>query len=483
MYLAAGIVVCIYLMLGVLSRKEEAGEEKQKILIPFARMGMYLYKRACIKKLPIFSSTQVVKDLERSHPGENIERLCTAYYVKKLSLSLLLFFAGTLLGTVLCLKTQSEHDLDPSGNIVRGSYQEEEKELEIEAVLEGLAEEQRQIFHIRVGPQVLTEKQAQELYTDFREELVLVMAGENESLQNVTKDLELPESLKGYPFTVEWQSDRTDLVSSSGKVWQTEEMEEVCLSATVTYEGMKWDEEFTVCLVPVQLSSAEQLHKELEEMLVESEQSDREQEVWRLPDNWNGQRIVWSQVVQDSSVLLWAGGSVVAVLVYFMADKDLHDKLEQRKRRMKMEYPDIVQKLALYMGAGMTVRGTFLKIAGEYEQGREKGRRDSFALEEMLYTCRELHAGISEGMAYEHFGRRTGLQEYIRLSTLLQQNLKKGNSELLARLREEAFRSMQERTQGSRRMGEEAVTKLLVPMVMMLLVVMIMIMIPAFSTL
>ena len=90
-------------------------------------------------------------------------------------------------------------------------------------------------------------------------------------------------------------------------------------------------------------------------------------------------------------------------------------------------------------------------------------------------------SGVSEGRSYEHFGRRTGLQEYVRLSTLLMQNLKRGNSALLERLREEADKAWEEQLQQGRRMGEEAGTKLLVPMVMMLAVVMVMIMVPAFS--
>ncbi|MDE7046257.1 MAG: hypothetical protein K2O97_14890, partial [Acetatifactor sp.] len=91
-------------------------------------------------------------------------------------------------------------------------------------------------------------------------------------------------------------------------------------------------------------------------------------------------------------------------------------------------------------------------------------------------------SGVSEASAYEHFGKRTCLQEYVRLSTLLTQNLKKGNSALLERLRAEADRAGEERLQNCKRLGEEAGTKLLVPMVLMLLVVMVMIMIPACSS-
>lgn len=74
------------------------------------------------------------------------------------------------------------------------------------------------------------------------------------------------------------------------------------------------------------------------------------------------------------------------------------------------------------------------------------------------------------------------MQEYIRLTTLLTQNLKRGNSSLLERLREEADKVSEERLQRIRKLGEEAGTSLLVPMVMMLGVVMVIIMIPAFMT-
>ena len=70
----------------------------------------------------------------------------------------------------------------------------------------------------------------------------------------------------------------------------------------------------------------------------------------------------------------------------------------------------------------------------------------------------------------------------MRLSTLLMQNLKKGNSTLLERLAEEADKAGEEQLQSVRQLGEEAGTKLLLPMVMLLFVVMIMVMLPAFSS-
>ena len=134
------------------------------------------------------------------------------------------------------------------------------------------------------------------------------------------------------------------------------------------------------------------------------------------------------------------------------------------------------------MGAGLTIRSAFERIAEDYGMEQAEGGESRPACEEILYTCRELRTGIAEAEAYERFGRRCGVQEYIRLGAMLSQNLKKGSTALLMRLREENDNAIREQINRSRQIGEEASTKLLVPMVMMLGIVMVIIMIPAFGT-
>jgi hypothetical protein len=75
---------------------------------------------------------------------------------------------------------------------------------------------------------------------------------------------------------------------------------------------------------------------------------------------------------------------------------------------------------------------------------------------------------------------RCASQQYTRLSTLLSQNLRKGNSSLLDVLNEEATKAFNERMDAARKLGEEAGTKLLLPMILMLVIVMVIIMIPAY---
>ena len=56
----------------------------------------------------------------------------------------------------------------------------------------------------------------------------------------------------------------------------------------------------------------------------------------------------------------------------------------------------------------------------------------------------------------------------------------KGRADLLIQLEREAMDAFAERKNRARELGEEAGTKLLFPMIMMLLVVLIIVMIPAF---
>lgn len=474
MYIAAGVVMAVCLFLFVVSRKEET---KQKgIFRIFYQMAWWVYHRACARNLSVFADKQVAKDLIKLYPQKKREELCAEYYVKKIAMTLCICVAGTFLGVVLSINARMAQVLKDGEGIQRGAYSEEPQKIIIRTALD------ERPFSVTVKEEKLTEEEAGILYQSFWQEVQQEILRDNFSMGEVRSDLRLVDALSGYPFFIKWESNMPDLINSSGELQEIEEESDVLLQAFITYEDMEWREEIEIHLMPKALSAEELRRKELQKLLDLSEQESRTEAIWKLPDTYQGEKIVWKQVIQDDSLLLWGGLLLVAIAIYFLSDKDLHDALEKRKEQMKREYPDIVQKLVLYMGAGMTIRGTFQKIAVDYEHDRAQGGRSRPAYEEILYACRELQAGISEAAVYEHFGKRTGLQEYIRLCTLLQQNLKKGNSTLLARLREEAGRAVLEKVQAGRRRGEEAATKLLLPMVMMLLVVMVIIMVPAFSS-
>jgi len=445
----------------------------------FYCMALRLYKWACIHKIYFPSNQQVEKDLQKLYPGENCRQACTEYYVGKLAKSIMVGVAGVFLAIVVALQAGNTKVLNQSGELIRGGYGEETVAVEVECVVD----QQVQNFKIEIGAQEYDYETIISLYEEFRKELGTLILGNNDTLTEVTEDLNLWENYEGYPFEVEWQSENPDVVNSQGEIVQGyDDSKQAKITANISYEEWEWEEKFSVTVLPMSLSPEEQFREEMKQWLKQSEADTRKEKMLKLPDNWQGKKLEWKEQTENYSVLIVCFGIFVAILIFWMADKDLHDRVEKRKLQMKRDYPDIVHKMTLYLGAGITIRGAFQKLAGEYEKARGKGGRESPVYEEILHTCRELKAGVSESAAYENLGKRIGVQEYIRLCTLLIQNLKKGNSALLQRLREEAQKASEEQLRYGKQLCEEAVTKLLLPMVLMLLVVMLMIMIPAFST-
>lgn len=477
MYWIMSVVLGSFLVLLLLARKEQPPEEAGVLLKPFYKIAAYIYKHisTCFPRL--FASRQVETDLAQLHPGEAKGCLKTDYYVKKTALSLTVVFVGTLLGGAVRLGVQGEVILGADGRVPRGSYGEGTFEITVAADYEG----REIILQVPVEYRKLSREETEKLLGEFLERLPQLILGENESLEAVSGNLKLKKCYEGYPFSVEWNSSNLRVVNADGDVYPGNTPLRVTLTAQLSYEEYSSEKEFTVTVTQPELSAEEALYRELEQLVFEAEEKSREKESFQLPEEFRGMALGWRQVTEDNSLVLWMAAIAAAAAVYLLSDKDLHERLEKRRKTMRQEYPELVHKLVLFVGAGMTIRGAFQKMAGDYAAKQKEGGAPSPTYEELLYTCRELRSGISEGAAYEHFGRRTGLQEYIRLSTLLTQNLKRGNSMLLDRLREEADRAAEERLQQSRKLGEEAGTKLLIPMVMMLAVIMVIIMIPAFS--
>ncbi len=400
----------------------------------FRGLAAWLYKIIRATKLPFFSGRQIEADLIQLHPGENPERVKEEYYVKKLSLLILMLLLGTVFAVVVKYGEKEEILLDESGVVQRGSPGSEEIQLRVRA---DYGEESYE-FLIPFPARTVGEQEAKQLLSELKDNLESYVLGNNASLQKVSDDLILSENYGDYPVEVEWQSSREDVISVTGKYNPTLQCEDVMLKAFLNCDGFGEETVIEVKTLPKTLSEKDRIQLELEEYLLQTEKSSRQQENWQLPVVWDGEKISWMQVSENKALMLWIGAVGAAILVYFFSDRDLHESLERRKRMLKQGYADFVYELVLLVGAGMMPRGAFGKLAEDYEKKKALSGKSLPVYEEVVRTCREMQSGVAEGAAYERFGRRTGLQEYIRLSGLLVQNLKRGNRALPERLREEA---------------------------------------------
>ena len=167
-------------------------------------------------------------------------------------------------------------------------------------------------------------------------------------------------------------------------------------------------------------------------------------------------------------------------MLFFVKAERAREQEKQKRKEMELDYAEMVNKLLILLGSGMSLKQSWNTISARYFDKRQKNEvRKRWIYEEMLTTSHEISDGQSERMAYEKFGERTGVGAYHRLVRILIQNLQTGSKGLCALLEKEAQSALEERRVFARTLGEEAATKMLLPLVMMLGIVIAIIMVPA----
>lgn len=482
MYLIGIIVIVIYTLLWIFSLREEKNTECKWYYAPFNQIAMYLYKKLHIIKRGSIQSVHLKKDLEMLSLGISKEKAYKEYIIQKLEFILLLFLLGTIICVFVKWQTNSHNLIDKDGMITRNESGNASQEINLAVSAQGKSVED---ITFSLESRIYTNQEIVSLYQEFLSPLKTKVLDKNTSFSDVVYPLNLINAVEGYPFYVEWRVSDLNVIDSTGIVnYQYEEKEKnhIILSAEITYEDFEETEEIDIWVTEKKLSEKESWHRDIMTAITTIKNNTKDQPQVQLPTEIGGIEVAWRERKQDVSILYFVGICAVTIVIYFLQDKDLHAKSLKRKKSILKEYPVIVNKLALYLGAGMTIRNAFLQITENYRNQKEDRVIKNPIYKELVYSCNELQAGISEREVYEGFGKRIGLQEYTRLANILNQNLKKGNSTILIRLKEEGKVALNDRVLNKRKEGEEAESKLLLPMIMMLFVVMVMIMMPAFSS-
>ena len=148
---------------------------------------------------------------------------------------------------------------------------------------------------------------------------------------------------------------------------------------------------------------------------------------------------------------------------------------EERKKRNNVlmeQYPSFVNRLWLLLGSGMTVQTGIRQILSEME-------KDWLLRRELEYAMHQLDTGSEESWVYEQLGRRLELPEYYQLLQHISQHIRMGTKDLRNLMEQEMQQVLEKRRELAKKKGEEASTKLLFPMILLLVLVMVMIVYPA----
>ncbi|MCM1251318.1 MAG: type II secretion system F family protein [Clostridium sp.] len=477
-------ILAFYFIIFIVSRKEDAAsfqrQEKKKSWpgesLFLKAAAWYIRKRKRRQNQDV--QNRLGKNLRLLHPEIPEKYQVKEFYVRQYALAAAVFFIGNLLCLCTALSARTGGLLQEGGYLDRKPYGQGGTDITLAAQIEG--EEEKTILYT-VEEQKYRPEEAAALFKEASAKLPEAILGENSGLECITKNLNLVTSMEGYPFTISWESGSYSLLHTDGTVCneELEKAQSVMLKARFRYGESEFEEVFPVQIYPAVYTKDEMLMQSILDALEKQSRESESQSRMMLPKEAGGREIIWREVIEDSSGTFFLVMCIAAALVFFSKKKEVEENLEKRKRELLLDYPEIVNKLTLYMGAGMTIRNAFLKMGEDYKKQKVSGTK-RYVYEEISLLCHELQSGVSETEAYAHLGKRCQLQPYMKLSALLSQNLRKGSNDLLMMLRQETASAFEQRKNAAKKAGEEAGTKLLLPMMMMLCIVMVLIMIPAY---
>ena len=387
---------------------------------------------------------------------------------------LLILFAANLLGAFMTWR-DAESDTAAKGYLVRNEYGSNGAEAELTVTLDG----EKQDVELPVAARRMDRRELRKVLADRAGKLEKMILGDMDA-GHVDRDLTLPEKAGNPSVKISWDTSNAALMDWEGVLGPEVPPEgaEVKLTATLSIEEEEVEKEIKLKVYPRPMNDIEKLQQEVRNAVQEA--NDETEETVHLPENVGGKKAEWSQRQGNTGVILLLFGFLIAALYAYSKVRAGEKEAEKRDEEMLIDYPNIVSKLVLLLTAGMSLRKAFARIRTDYRDTLRHGAPKRAGYEEIVRMSLEMEHGVSELVAYENMGKRCRVNVYRTFSTLLVQNLTKGGDEMAAILSREAQEAYEDRKKRARILGEEAGTKLLLPMLLMLAIVMAILMIPAF---
>lgn len=347
-------------------------------------------------------------------------------------------------------------------------------------------ENTRTNLSVDISPKQYTQQEIDEIFDQLYEYLCEEVLGNNSSLDYVTQDLNFHIEIPYEGVTVEWIPSDLTLISEEGKIFSeqldTEFGNVTEITADVSCGTYQTFYKIPIHLYPEYFSEIQKRMVGLNKEIQTAEEESNTEETYRLPEKYDGKYLTY--YIQNEPVYIGVFLILFLALTVLLAvnyDFKLKEKSENRERQMQLDYSEIVCKFTVLIGAGMPIRGAWERIVQDYVNEKNKNQKYSrYAYEEMLYISYRMKSGLSEREAYAEYGKRCHMHSYLKLSSILGQNLLKGNQGIIELLGNETKEAFLEHQHLVRRMGEKMSTRLMLPMLLSFALVMIVIIFPAF---
>lgn len=329
-----------------------------------------------------------------------------------------------------------------------------------------------EVYDLEISPREYTDEEFKTAAAEAKRYIDEVYLGNNPSAERITSNLTLPDSDETGRLRVIWESSDPLVLSSSGviKNKQFENEAEVRLTATIKDNNHSESVDYFLKVVGEDsLSSFERI--KLRMLEIESETRSESEVV--LPDYLDGVRI--ERVKTDRrkvlAEIMLLGFFMIASYAFVQINR-LKEAGKKRDSELRGAYYGFVSRLTIHLGAGSVLREA-LRLAGVRE-------KSEYLKNEINLALKKIASGIPEYRAYTEMGKSIGTQEYMKLMSLIAQNLEYGNKNLISLLETEVNSSIYIRKEEIKKRGEQASEKLLIPTSILMILVIAIVIYPAY---
>ncbi len=383
-----------------------------------------------------------------------------------------------LLGLLIFIKDFIDNRYDFSGQLERNDAGKGviSENLEVEFF------DNRENISFNLQETSLSSQEVEAAFDKAVSEIDATYLGENTSPSQVCYDLVLNKKYADDLISAKWQFDDYGIITSEGQIQEDKTNENgtiVEVTALLSYGEYERDYSFSIVIYPLGLDTYQgQLYAINQEL--EKSNGDNAQKEMKLPKSVGDMTLTWKKKMDYRGLVIVFLG-IVAALAIYLADQEEKKKAKKEVENQRLrDYPLIVSDLSILMAAGMSFRVALERITGRYLSGISANpEKKSAGYEDMVRCYKRLVDGAGEMTAIELLGKESEAKEYRKLSMLLAQNLRKGSKDLIECLEKEEASAFEQKKQRAIRAGEEASTKLLLPMGGMLLIVIVVLVVPA----
>lgn len=323
---------------------------------------------------------------------------------------------------------------------------------------------------IVVSKKQYSDEEAKLILNNVNSKILKIILNENSDVNNIKFNLNFPSNIED--VNIEYFVDN-NYIRDDGSLIEENIIDDTKTTVYINLNLKELEKELKFDFILKKKENEILVENELLHKIKEDEINTNNDIYFRLPDKFLDYNILYKENKESVNYIYLL--IILLFLIFIIILKELEDKFEYRNIEIMLDYPEIINKLLLYIRAGFTIKNSFLQIINDYNKSK---KNDRYAYEELIKYMRKIINGESENKIYLQYANKMGNIEYTKLMNFLIRNLSKGGSDFIEQLEfleREAFFNRKELI---KRKIELASSKLIFVLMIYLIIVLIITIVP-----